>query len=281
MHDASTIHVTTDDGVRLEVDRRGSGPAFVMVHGFTGAKDDFADHAPRFAEHLTVVTFDHRGHGRSGAPDDAGSYSLDCLAADTLAIADALELDTFRLLGHSMGGMVARRVVLAHPERVDGLVLMATSPGPPPSVDPSLADVAADLALGDGMTVLREVLDAMDPLGSDADRRVRRERPGYEELMAWKWAHTSPYAYAGLVRDILTQPGQLAVLRTVTCPTLVVVGDEDTTFLDDANRIADTVPGSRLVVVPDAGHSPQFENPETWFRAVDGFLRALPAREAA
>jgi 3-oxoadipate enol-lactonase len=251
------------------------------VHGFTGAKEDFADHAPRFAEHLTVATFDHRGHARSDAPADDGAYSLDRLAADTLAVADASGFDRFRLLGHSMGGMVARRLVAAHPERVEALVLMSTSPGPPPELDPSLADVAAQLALEDGMPMLREVLDAMDPLGSEADRRVRAERPGYEDYMTWKWAHMSPHAYAGLVRDILGQSDELDALRAVTCPALVVVGEQDATFVDDAHRMAEAIPGAQLAVIPDAGHSPQFENPEPWFEAVDGFLRAVPAREAA
>ena len=66
-----------------------------------------------------VVVFDLRGHGESGSPAEPSAYSLDRLAADVLAVADSLGLDTFRLLGHSMGGMVARRVVLAHPGRVD------------------------------------------------------------------------------------------------------------------------------------------------------------------
>ena len=277
----ATTRVTTDDGVGLAVECRGSGPPFLMVHGFTGARDDFADHAPQLAEHATVVTFDHRGHGRSDQPTDRDRYSLDRLAADTLAVADSLELGRFRLLGHSMGGMVARRLVLAHPERVEALVLMATAPGPPADIDPALADMAGELALGDGMTPLREILDAMNVLGSEADERVQRDRPGYVEFAAWKWAHTSPHAYAGLVHDITHHADQIDTMRTISCPTLVIVGDQDVTFLVDAHRMADAIHGARLVVIPEAGHSPQFENPDAYLHAVDDFLRSLPAREAA
>lgn len=276
----STSRVTTDDGVGLDVECQGSGAPFLMVHGFTGARDDFTDHLSRLAEHATVVTFDHRGHGRSDHPADVSAYSLDRLARDALAVADALDLGRFRLLGHSMGGMVARRLVLAHPDRVDGLVLMGTSPGPPSDIDPELAEIAAQLALED-MTALREILDEANVLGSEADQRVRRERPGYEELCAWRWAHMSPHGYAGLLRDIVHQPDQLDAMRSISCPTLVIAGEQDTTFLVDARRIAGVVPDGRLVVVPDAGHSPQFESPDAYFEAVDGFLRALPAREAA
>src|SRR5438105_4194681 len=130
------MRVTVDDGVSLEVEAVGSGAPLLMVHGFTGAQEDFFDHRELLGRHSRVVTFDHRGHGRSDKPDDVAAYSLDRLARDTLAVADALGFDRFRLLGHSMGGMVAARVVVAAPERVDGLVLMDTAAGPPEGIDP-------------------------------------------------------------------------------------------------------------------------------------------------
>jgi pimeloyl-ACP methyl ester carboxylesterase len=269
------VQVLTDDGVGLTVEETGIGPPFLMIHGFTGAREDFADHRDRFAEQARVVTFDLRGHGDSEQPTDAGAYSFDRLAADAVAVADALGLERFRLLGHSMGGMVARRLVLAHPDRVEALVLMDTSSGPPEGIDPTLVDAAADLALTDGMAALRIVLDEIDVLGSEADQRVRATRPGYDEFNARKWARVAPVAYATLVREIVRQPQQLAAMAAIECPTLVIVGDQDARFVDDAHAMAATIPGARLVVVPDAGHSPQFENPDVWFDAVDHFLRRV------
>jgi pimeloyl-ACP methyl ester carboxylesterase len=266
------MRIMTGDGVGLAVEQIGAGPPLVMLHGFTGAQDDFADHAPRFAEHSTVVTFDHRGHGASDKPDAVEAYTFDRLVADTIDVADALELDRFALLGHSMGGMAARRLVLAHPNRVQSLVLMDTSPGLPPSIDPALADAAADLALEGDMALLRQILDEADTLGSAADRRVREERPGYVEFCARKWAEIAPASYAGLLREIVHQPDQLDAMRGITCPTLVVVGEEDEHFVPAAREMAAVVPGAELVVVPDAGHSPQFENPDAYFAAVDGFV---------
>ena len=126
------MRVTTDDGVRLATVAAGpeDAPGLLLVHGFGGAKEDFADHVDALAVDHRVVVFDHRGHGESDAPDDPAAYSLDRLAADTVAVADAYDLRDLRLLGHSMGGMVTRRVVLAHPERASAWVFMDTSPGP-------------------------------------------------------------------------------------------------------------------------------------------------------
>lgn len=267
------MRVTTDDGVDLAVARFGAGEPFIMVHGFTGAKEDFSDHADRLAEHAEVILFDLRGHGDSAKPAPAEQYSLDRLAADTLAVADALGLETFRLLGHSMGGMVARRIVLNQPARVRALVLMDTSAGPPISVDVDMAEAAAQLALDDGMDALRVILDQADVLGSEADRRVRATRPGYEDFNARKWAAVAPMAYAALLREMVTQPNQLEQLRAVRCPTLVVVGDQDVGFIEDSRSMAAAIPAAELAVIPDAGHSPQFENPDAWFAAVDTFIR--------
>src|SRR6266511_6118555 len=158
------MRVKMDDGVALEVTDTGSGPALLLVHGCGGAKEDFADHVDALAGRHRVVTFDHRGHGESDDPPDVSAYSLDRMATDVLGVVDTLGIDSFRLLGHSMGGMVARRVVLAHPERVDALVLMDTSPGPVPGIDSQLADLAAQVALEDGKDVLRPMLDAAGTL---------------------------------------------------------------------------------------------------------------------
>ena len=271
------MRVSTDDGVGLAVEVTGSGPALLLAHGFTGAKEDFADHVDDLAQHSTVVTFDHRGHGESDKPDREDAYSLDRLAADTLAVADALGLDRFRLLGHSMGGMVARRLVLAVPERVTGLILMGTSPGKPSGVDPDLVNVGAAMARTEGMVVLRALLDEIDVLGSEADRRVRRERRGYEEFMRTKFFAVPAEAYAALVLDIAHQPNQLAELTGVSCPTLVIIGDQDEAFLPDAHAMAGVLPDVELVVVRDAGHSPQFENPDAYLAALEGFLARVDA----
>ena len=280
--EGALVRVLTDDGVGLAVQDLGAGAPLLMVHGFTGAQEDFSDHREQFAEHSRVVTFDHRGHGESDHPADASAYSLDRLAADVLAVADALGLERFRLLGYSMGGMVARRLVFSNPERVDALVLMGTSSGPPEGIDADLAATAADVALADGMAALRALLDEVDALGSEADRRVRATRPGYDEFNASKWARVSPIAYSALAREIVTQPQQLAAMAEIRCPTLVIVGEQDTNFVGDAGRIAATIPAASLVVVPDAGHAPQFENPHEWFRAVNSFLlRTSDGRSSA
>jgi pimeloyl-ACP methyl ester carboxylesterase len=268
------MRVVTDDGVGLEVVEQGSGPTLVLVHGFGGAKEDFADQVDALASRHHVVTFDHRGHGESDAPTEADSYSLDRLALDTLAVADAVGADQFRLLGHSMGGMVARRVVLAHPQRVEALVLMDTSPGPVPGIDGELLEMAAVIALNEGMDELKRIMDAFQPLGTPAYERLLAERPGYREFNDRKWATLSGVMWATLGREIRDQPDELAALAAVGCPTLVLVGEQDEPFVGVSRDMAEAIPRAELVVIADAGHSPQFENPRAWLSALERFLHA-------
>lgn len=271
------MQVTVDDGIGLAVRVAGSGPGLVLVHGFGGAKEDFSDQFELLAERCRVVTFDHRGHGESEAPDDPAAYSLDRLAADTMEVASAVGLDRFRLLGHSMGGMVALRLVLDRPDRVEALVLMDTSPGPVPGIDPGLTEMAATIALEQGKDVLKPLLDAAATLDTPAYERLLAERPGYRDFQDRKWAALSGVMWGAMAREISRQPDQTELLAGIRCPTLVMVGMQDEPFLEPSRRMAGTIPGALLVEIADAGHSPQFESPDAWYSALDGFLRDVDA----
>jgi len=270
--------VEVDDGVTLATVATGprDAPGLLLVHGFGGAKEDFDDHVADLAVDHHVVVFDHRGHGESDAPPDPAAYSLDRLAGDTITVADAHELRDLRVVGHSMGGMVLRRLVLRHPARASALVFMDTGPGAPPGIDDELVAAGVAIVEADGLAALRVVQDELDLLGSPAYQRVLRERPGFGEYVDRKWASLSPVMWMALAVEITTQPDQLdALAAAVDVPTLVIVGEQDAEFLPGSRAIADAVDGATLVVIPDAGHSPQFENPSAWSRTIRAFLDSL------
>ena len=270
------MRITTGDGVGLAVEVAGEGPGLLLVHGLGGAKEDFTDHVPALARDYTVVIFDHRGHGASDKPTDRGAYSIDRLATDILEVADAVGLDRFRLLGHSMGGMVARQIPLRAPERVEALVMMDTSAGPIPGFDPSLMDIGCDVALWEGKLAHKELLDMASALESPAYKRVLAARPGYPEFEARKWNDMSEIMWGTIARELAYQRDDLPAMAALTCPLLVIVGEQDEPFVIASRLIVDAIAGAELVTIPNAGHSPQFENPEAWIAALTGFLSALP-----
>jgi pimeloyl-ACP methyl ester carboxylesterase len=276
--DDGAMRIATDDGVGLAVEVVGTGPGLMLVHGFGGAKEDFADHVPTLARDNTVVIFDHRGHGASDKPDDPGAYSLERLGTDVLQVADGAGLESFRLLGHSMGGMVSRKVALRASDRVDALIMMDTSAGPIPGFDNSLIEVAADVALTQGKDALKELLDLADPLSSPAYERVLAERPGYQEFQDRKWADLSAVMWGAMARELAQQSDDLAAMAaSLARPLLIVVGEQDKPFVKASRSMAEAIPGAKLVIISDAGHSPQFENPDAWIDAMTTFLSSLPA----
>jgi len=150
-------------------------------------------------------------------------------------------------------------------------VLMSTAAGPPVGIDPDLVDVGATLALDDWDELTR-MLDEVAPLKTPAYQRVIDERDGFADFIAWKWSRVAPPMWAALAPQIAREPVDVDRLRAVTCPTLVIVGDLDAAFYDGSLALAEAVPGSRLAVISDAGHHPQFEQPDAWLEAVTTFL---------
>lgn len=275
------MRIITDDGVGLEVVVRGAGPALLLVHGHGGAKEDFFDQIDDLARDHRVVTLDLRGHGESDGPEDESWYSLDRFAADLANVVDQLGIETVRLLGHSMGGMIARRFVLAHPHRVDALVLMDTSPGPPPGLDADIIDLGVQIANEQGMDELKRVMDAFGPLDTEAYHRSLADRPGYREFGDAKWANVSRAMYTETMVEIRDQPDQMPELAGVRCPTLVMVGVQDERFFGVSEAMAATIPDARLVIIEDAGHSPQFENGGRWLEVLRDFLADADAESTA
>jgi len=277
-----TIEVAGHDGnVSLSVSEAGEGGRpLLLLHGFTGAKEDFTEWLDPLAERgWHAVAPDQRGHGGSSQPADEAAYSFDAFAGDLLGLADALAWDRCVLLGHSMGGMVAQTVVLQAPDRFDGLVLMDTSHRGL-RVDPGLVELGVSIARAEGIAAVMAAQDAIgseDALGTPAHERLLATRPGYREFGQRKMLSSSAAMYVAMITAITDVGGvdRLPLLESVELPTLVLVGDQDAPFIKPSQRMAETIPGAELAVVTDAGHSPQFENPDQWWKALSAFLDRL------
>jgi pimeloyl-ACP methyl ester carboxylesterase len=275
---AAGSHALAAGSVAVLEAGRGGRP-LLLCHGFTGAKEDFADWVDPLAEEgWWVVAPDLRGHGASHQPADEGAYSLAAFAAELLELAEVLGWDRFALLGHSMGGMIAQHLVLHAPERVERLVLMDTHHGPVEGIDAATVAYAQSILRTQGLPALLELMAQLPAKPkAPAELRVRAERPGYAEFADAKVHRCAAAMYAAMGAELTQRPDRLAELATLTVPVLVLVGEQDEGFVAASERMASTVPGAELVVVPDAAHSPQFENPQAWWRAVRGFLAAQRA----
>src|SRR5437899_11190669 len=139
---------------RLHVEVEGSGPAVVLAHGFGGSARNFLPQARALGDRYRIVRFDARGHARSEAPAEAAAYTPDAFVADLARVLDQVGAAAAVVGGLSMGAGTALRFALAHPERVQGLVLAAFPPGP--------------RARGSFAAVARQFADAIERDGLEA-----------------------------------------------------------------------------------------------------------------
>ncbi len=228
----------------------GEGTPLLLIAGLGLDGSSWWRSAPGFAERFRVITFDYRGTGRSGrAPLFS---STDDLADDAAAVLDEAEVDSALVYGFSLGGMVAQRLALRHPDRVGALVLGATQAGGSGAVQPGPATIAylwrarflsrAAAAEASIPHLYGQRCQSETPERIAADLEVRRER------------RRDPDAYRGQVRAAMMHDAH-GSLHKIDAPTLVVHGADDR-LIPKANGklIAGRVPDARLHLVPDAGH---------------------------
>lgn len=269
--------------VTLEIAEAGvGGRPLLLVHGFSGAKEDFEDHWEPLAERgWHVVAPDLRGHGASDHPIGADDYSLDLFEADAIALVDDLGWDHFVLLGHSMGGMVSQAIAVHHPDRLGGLVLMDTISGPVPGGSVQFFFMRAAGRVF-GMKTMARFVRKPPPRSPDSVRRLYAERPGYGKAAEAKILATSPVMARTMMSSLRHRPDRLPELRALDLPVLVLAGEHDIAgFVDAARTMADAIPGAQLAVLADAAHSPQLETPASWWAALTSFLDGLERAPAS
>lgn len=253
------------DGTRLAFRLEGPPrrPVLVLSHALGLSLELWDAQLPALTEHFRVLRYDSRGHGASDVPP--GAYSLDRLGRDVVELLDVLALDRVHFCGLSMGGMVGQWLGARAPERIERLVLANTSPymGPPEGWQSRI-----DEALHRGMSTLAEAALGRWFTAGFAARHPEAIRPIREALLA-----TSPAGYAACcaaLRDMDLRP----TAPLIRPPTLLISGTQDpATTPQVIQSLARAMPGTSRVVLLDAAHLANVEQPEAFTRAVLDFLR--------
>lgn len=209
-----------------------------------------------------LVTYDKRGHGLSSVP--AGPYSIEDLSADLLELADTLELDRFALVGISVGGLIAQRFAIDHPERIAGLVLCDTAAKIGDAA--SWSDRIAAVRTGGLEAIADAVLLRWFPVELRAGRDAEIE--GWRNLLLRSPIEGYLGACAALRDADLTEE-----IGNVTQPTLVLVGAEDqSTPVALVQAMADRLPAVHFAIVEAAGHLPCIDQPARVSQLVRDYL---------
>jgi proline iminopeptidase len=274
------VLVTLPDGYNLNVEELGSGFPLIVLHGGPGLDHQmFRPYLDPLAADYRLLYVDERGQGRSERVDPT-TLSLDCFAGDVELLAQALRLDRFALLGHSFGAIIATH----HALELQTAAAYVISGGADES-NAMLADVDASLeAMGEaGRPIAASWEDEKSVQTDEQLQRLLQTQmpfhfhgappPGYGEATVGSPEVLRHFANAGY-GDFNYRPK----LGRLEKPTLVVVGEHDrTTTPRAARRLHAGIVGSKLVMVPDAGHMTFVEQPDVYLQAVRRFLGAATA----
>ena len=256
------------NGIDTWYDITGEGPWLVLSHSLACNSNMWDPQMDALTPHFKVLRYDTRGHGRSEAT--AGAYTLDQLADDAKALLDAMQIRAAHWCGLSMGGMIGQVFALRFPGVLTSLVLADTTSRYPPEAVAQWAERIAK-ARSEGMQALVE-----STLGRWFTAPFRAQRAEVAAQVG-QWITATPLdGYAGCC-SALPRIDVTDRLRELQMPALVLVGDQDAgTPPAMARAIHSHLPGSKLVVLPEAAHLSNMEQPQAFNRALLEFL--LPLR---
>ena len=262
--------VTVGD-IGIHYETFGEGETILLIAGLGACAKVWFRQIPYLSRSYQVLAFDNRGAGASDKPDVP--YSMGMLAADTVGLLDALDIEKAHVYGVSMGGMIAQELALRHPERVTTIVLGGTTCGGDERILPSTETIA--------LLFDPERWERLAP-----DERTRGSLPFnlsqafiegnpdlIEEYVAMVAENSPPpYAYARQREAVITH-NTCDRLPMISVPTLVISGSADRQVpVDNSTLLASRIPGAELVILEGMGHGFFIEAAEEASRAILGFL---------
>ncbi|MGR8947306.1 MAG: alpha/beta fold hydrolase [Gammaproteobacteria bacterium] len=251
------------NGTSLYYELSGSGPTVVLIHGFSIDTRMWDEQMDGLTSRYQVLRYDMRGFGRSSLPDEK-PYDP---CVDLLELLNHLKLDKVSLVGLSLGGWVATDFTIANPDKVNVLVVADTALMGYEWQEGRPSTLPVEVAQSKGIEAAKQFWLA-SPLFEAARRHPRVLRhlgEMVDDYSGWHWIHENP--------QILADEPTIYALKDIRCPTLVLVGEHDTfDFQRIAEILEEQIRNARRVVIKDAGHMSNMENPQQFNAEMKRFL---------
>jgi pimeloyl-ACP methyl ester carboxylesterase len=246
------------NGVNIYYETHGEGPVILLSHGYSATSQMWRGQIAPLSKKHKLVIWDMRGHGQSDYPLEQSEYSEEKTVGDMLALLDHVGAKTAIVGGLSLGGYMSLAFNATHPDRVRALLIIDTGPG-------FKKDEAREGWNQNALrTAERYEKEGLGQLGSaSAERATARHRDA------------TGLARAG--RGMLTQKNARVIesLPNIKVPSIVIVGAKDMPFLAAADYMTAKIPGAEKVVIPDAGHAANIDQPAAFNAAVETFIAKL------
>ena len=262
-------HITRN-GVKVYFETYGTGaPAIVFLHPWSTNRYIWTNQVLAFARDHQCVVVDHRGHGQSDKPDSG--YAIGEMAADVIAILDALKIERTILVGNSIGGMIVMQTNLDAPDRVIGNLILSSGTNVGADTPPEVAEAMQQ----DWRGVFSALLD------SAVSAEAKRDKP---EIMAYldgcfrvEENFTESVFFASLADPNGVFNWDISArLNEINNPTLVIAGRQDgVTTVEHNQFIADGIPGAQIKIYEDIAHFCQLEQPQRFNAELAGFIEGF------
>ena len=247
------------NGIEIDYEATGAGRAVLMSHGYGATRRMWDGQHAALGDRYRLISWSMRGHGQTDSPDDPAQYSHALTVADMKALLEHLGIRRAVIGGLSLGGTMSLEFYVTHPEMVEALVLCDTGPG--------YRNAEARAAWNERAF---ERASNFESRGMDAMSKS-------PEAQAAIPHHRSAQGLAHAARGMLAQKDARVIdaLPGITVPTLVIVGDKDEPFVAPCEYMTKKIPGARLEVIANAGHSSNLDQPEAFNRVLLPFLDSL------
>lgn len=257
------------NGITLAFDDQGTGFPLVFIHAFPLNRTMWTEQTRTLSSQCRVISIDLRGHGESDAP--LWHYTLDQAADDVRHLLDHLSIRKAVFVGLSMGGYLLFALYRKYPERVRGLVLADTRAQADTDEGKRARFDMAQIAYTQGASAVADIM--IPKLLSPATIQTR------PELVQRVRAMIEGNQMSGIAGDLMAmaeRPDSIPLLEQITSPTQIIVGELDlATPPSDSQRMAHTIPGARLTIIPGAAHLANLEQPDLFNDTVRSFVSTV------
>jgi 3-oxoadipate enol-lactonase len=257
---------TTVNGIDTyyEIHGKQGAPWLAFSHSLACSVRMWDAQIEAFKDRFRILAYDTRGHGKSAAP--AGPYTLEAMADDLRALVSHLDIQRLHFVGLSMGGMIGQTFAIKYPGVFSSLALADTTSRYPAEAAPLWQE-----------RIRTAETQGMEPLVQPTLERwftapFREKNADAVRKIATAISTTPVAGYAGCCAAI-PKINVTARLKEIKCPVLVICGEQDPgTPPAMAREIHENTPGSKLVLIPQAAHLSNLEQPAAFNRALEGFL---------
>lgn len=258
----------TVNGVDISYkDSGGSGTPVLLLHAFPLNSDQWEPQIESLGDRFRFIAPDLKGFGGSAAPEDRSEYTMDNYADEAAGLLDELGIDKATVVGLSMGGYIAFAFLRRHGDKVAALVLADSRAEADPPEGIEKRSGQQELVGNEGTAGLIEALS-----GALLGEPTREKKPEVVER-AKALMQNPPAGFIGALEAMKGRPDSTGDLAGISVPTLIIVGENDGVTPPDASRkMHEHIAGSRLVVIPEAGHLSNIEAPEAFNGALAEFL---------